>query len=180
MKYLVLSDTHGQIDSSVKIYKKHNDREPLDGIIHLGDFTGDAKNLSARTGARVIFVPGNMDGSFSDTDYEILDTEFGPILLVHGHMQAVKLTLQKILYRTEELGCKAVLFGHTHKPVLEYAEGIFLLNPGSITRPLTGKGSYALLNTDDGSFRASILFHETRPDVAGGVLYSMMNNSDRA
>lgn len=180
MKYLILSDTHGKIDSSIKLYKKHNDREPLDGIIHLGDFVGDAKKLSIRTGAKVISVPGNMDGCFSNSDYEILDTEFGSILLIHGHMQAVKLTLQKILYRTEELGCKAVLFGHTHKPLLEYAEGIFLLNPGSITRPLNGKGSYALLNTDDGNFRASILFDESKPDVKSGVLYNLMNNSDRA
>lgn len=180
MRYLVLSDTHGQIDSSIKIYKEHNEPDPLDGIIHLGDFTGDAKSLSVRTGSKVIYVPGNMDGCFSDTDYEILDTEFGPILLIHGHMQAVKLTLQKILYRTQELGCKAVLFGHTHKPLMEYVDGVFLLNPGSITRPLSGQGSYALLNTDDGKFRASILFKEKKADVRSGTLYSMLNNSDRA
>jgi putative phosphoesterase len=180
MKYLVLSDTHGRVDSSMKIYKKHDAEAPLDGIIHLGDFTSDAKTLSDRTGVNVISVPGNMDGCFSNSDYKVLDTEFGPILLIHGHMQAVKLTLQKLLYRTEELGCKAVLFGHTHKPMMEYVNGIFLLNPGSVTRPLNGKGSYALLNTDDGNFRASIFFDEKKTDVKSGVLYNMMNNSDRA
>lgn len=180
MKYLVLSDTHGRIDASIKLYKKHQAEEPLEAIIHLGDLVSDAKALSVRTGARVISVPGNMDGRFSDSDYEILDTEFGPILLIHGHMQEVKLSLQNLVYRTEELGCKAVLFGHTHKPRMEYISGIFLLNPGSISRPLHGKGSYALLNTDGGDFHASILFDEVKAEVKSGVLYDMMNNSDRA
>lgn len=180
MKYLVLSDTHGYVEASIKLYKKYEKQEALDGVIHLGDFVSDAKAISARTGAQVISVPGNMDGRFSDADYEILNTEPGSILLIHGHMQSVKSTLQKLLYRTEELNCRAVLFGHTHKPLIEYVNGIFLLNPGSITRPAEGKGSYALLDTDEGNFRARILFDEAKKDLKGGFLYNMMNNSDRA
>ncbi|NCB42464.1 MAG: metallophosphoesterase [Clostridia bacterium] len=180
MKYLVLSDTHGRVDSSIKIFKKHEEETGLEAIIHLGDFVSDAKAIASRTGAKVISVPGNMDGCFSDSDYQIIDEEFGPILIIHGHIQAVKLNLQRLLYRTEELGCKAVLFGHTHKPLMEYVNGIFLLNPGSLTRPIHGKGSYALLDTDDANFRASILFYEAQPEGTGGVLYNMLNNSDRA
>lgn len=180
MKYLVLSDTHGNVEASIKSYKKHDQQEPLDGVIHLGDFVSDANAISVRTGARVISVPGNMDGRFSDSDYEILETELGLILLIHGHMQSVKSTLEKLLYRTEELGCKAVLFGHTHKAFMEYANGIFLLNPGSITRPAEGKGSYALLDTGGESFQARILFDEPRKDGKGGFLYGILNNSDRA
>lgn len=180
MKYFVLSDTHGRIDAAVKLYKKCEKEEAFDGLIHLGDLVSDAKELSVRTSANVISVPGNMDGCFSDSDYEILETEFGPILLIHGHMQSVKLSLQTLVYRAQELGCKAVLFGHTHKPLMEYVNGIFLLNPGSISRPLNGKGSYAFLNTDEGDFRANIFFDEAKPDEKCGVLYNMLNNSDRA
>ena len=51
MKYLVLSDSHGNVDNMVRAVE----REKPDGIIHLGDCWRDAEELNelfpARAGA---------------------------------------------------------------------------------------------------------------------------------
>jgi uncharacterized protein len=179
VRYLVLSDTHGRVEPAMQVYRRHSEEKPLDAIIHLGDFASDAKALAVRLGARVIWVKGNMDGSFSAEDYEILESEAGSILLIHGHMQSVKVNVQRLLYRTEELGCVAVLYGHTHEPSIQNVHGIYMLNPGSLTFPRHGQGSYAILDTSNG-FGATILFYDPKPEVKGGHLYDMLNNSDRA
>lgn len=180
MRYLVISDTHGRIETAVQIWGKHSKEAPLDGILHLGDLTEDAVRISHRLNVPVTAVSGNMDGGSDIPDHRIWASPYGPVLLTHGHRQSVKSGLSNLLYRTLELECKAAIFGHTHIPCLEFADGVHLLNPGSLTRPLGGRPSYALLTLEKGVFRASILFWDPAPTVRGGKLYDMLNQSDRA
>ncbi len=180
MRYLVISDTHGRVDAAVQIWEKYSKDDPLDGILHLGDYAVDAAKLARRTGAPVTAVSGNMDGASEVPDHRIWETPYGPILLTHGHRQSVKGGLSKLLYRTLELECSAAIFGHTPIPCLEFADGVHLLNPGSLTRPLGGRPSFALLTLAEGVFRASILFRDPVPPARGGKLYDMLNQSDRA
>lgn len=181
MRILVLSDTHGLIQPGIEVYKRLQEEDPVDCIVHLGDLVSDARALQVRLGADVIFVKGNSDGSYSENDYKIMETEYGKLLLTHGHMENVKLNTNNLLYRAEELGCKAAFFGHTHEPCFVDANGIYLLNPGSLTRPHRGgDGSYAVVTVTERSLQASILFyHPGPPKVEGGVLRDMLNNSDR-
>lgn len=156
MRLLVISDTHGRIEKAEEIILKQG---PFDWVIHLGDYYDDARHLEMRTGAEVIGVKGNMDGGYSREDYRILPTDFGQILLVHGHMEKVKQGVMNLLYRAEELGCKAAFFGHTHVPMFEEMYGIYLLNPGSLTLPhLSAQGSYAVVDIGEGNLEASILY----------------------
>ena len=158
MKFFVISDTHGKIDKVLTIYEKLTG---LDGIIHLGDVAGDVRRLAQATGREIISVSGNNDGFFGRDDFHILDTEYGKILLTHGHRQHVKSGLQKLKYRTMELECRAVLFGHTHLPVFTESTGIYFVNPGSLTYPADGSGgSYAIVNTSKDEFSASIVYYQ--------------------
>lgn len=181
MRILVLSDTHGLVQPAMEVYKRLQEENPVDQIIHLGDLVSDAKALEVRLSAEVIWVKGNMDGAASDSDYRIMDTQFGKLLLTHGHMENVKYNTQSLLYKAEELGCRAALFGHTHAPCFLEANGIYLLNPGSLTRPRGGgQGSYAVVTVKEEEFLASILYyHPGPPPVRSGVLKDMLNNSDR-
>lgn len=181
MRILVLSDTHGVVQPAMEIYKRLQGEDAVDCIVHLGDLVSDAKALEVRLGAKVISVKGNMDGGYTDSDYEVLETDFGRILLVHGHMENVKFSVQNLLYKAEELGCKAALFGHTHAPCFQEVGGMYLLNPGSLTRPRNGgEGSYAVLTVNKDEFNASILYYQPGPPkVQGGVLKDLLNNSDR-
>ena len=154
MKLYVLSDTHGRIEKAVAIYKKLHS---IDLIIHLGDLVSDSMKISELTGSPMISVKGNNDFFHKKEDFRILETEYGNLFLTHGHIQGVKFGLQKLLYRTLELNCKAVLFGHTHIPLFTESNGVYLLNPGSLTLPMdSSSGSYAIVNTSADEFSASI------------------------
>lgn len=180
MRLLVISDTHGRVQSAMRIYEMENGKAPVDLIVHLGDLQSDAKALEARLNARVISVKGNCDGD-CDGDYRVFETEFGRLLLSHGHADNVKFSTMNLLYKAEEMGCCGALFGHTHTPCFTEVNGMKLLNPGSLSLPNGGgPGSYAVVETDEQEFRAWILFEPPAKPKVTGVLRDLLNNSDRA
>lgn len=182
MKLFVISDTHGKLD---KVYEIYNKLTAIDLIVHLGDCIKDAQEIEKTLGIDVISVKGNMDGGHSSSDYKILETECGNLYLAHGHLQNVKANYQNIFYRAEECNCIAALFGHTHKPVFEDINGLYLINPGSLSLPSDGtQGSYAILNTSTEGLSGSIVYYssimrKTVPKVQGGYLKGLLNYSDR-
>lgn len=156
MKIFVLSDTHGRIEKALTVWQKLHS---VDLIIHLGDLVNDAKKIADITNIPMVSVRGNNDFSYSAEDFRILETEYGNLFLTHGHLQSVKYSLQKLLYKTLEMNCKAALFGHTHESVVTESNGVYLINPGSLTYPYDGtSGSYAIVNTSAGDLSASICF----------------------
>jgi hypothetical protein len=158
LKLYVISDTHGQIKKALEVY---NRLHSIDLIIHLGDMERDARKISERTGKTVISVKGNNEFfASSPENFHILETEYGNLFLTHGHIEGVKGGLQKLLYRTQELGCKAALFGHTHMAHFTETDGIYLLNPGSLTYPPSCiSETYAIVNTSENEFSASIVYY---------------------
>lgn len=179
MRILVFSDTHGKIDKAAEIYHQ---LQEIDLIIHLGDLWNDAKRLKELLPVSLLSVRGNMDGAFSREEYQILETEYGKIYLAHGHMENVKQGLDHIMYKAESLGCRAVFFGHTHIPLFRQVEGLYLLNPGSLSLPVGGrKGSYAVVTITQDSLNASILYEEApqTQKTESGFLKNLLNNSDR-
>ncbi|MDO4482206.1 MAG: metallophosphoesterase [Bacillota bacterium] len=156
MKFLVVSDTHGNADKAAEIY----DKGDFDGIIHLGDLASDAERIKRMTGAWVINVKGNMDGDYSDRNYKVLKTDGGRILLTHGHKERVKQGLSALMYRAEELECSAVFFGHTHQALYIEEGEIKLFNPGSLTYPYgMERPSYGIAEIDeDGELNCGIVY----------------------
>lgn len=192
MKYLVVSDTHGNIKRVLDIYREGGGETAYEGIIHLGDYARDAADIEDELGCRMYSVLGNCDGDYGSGDFKVLDTEAGRILLTHGHAQRVKSTYMNLVYRAQELDCVAALFGHTHVPVYDTESGIILLNPGSITYPADGSdGSYAVLDIEGGEINAAILYYNRentaekqsgksqKGKVSGGHLRDLLNYSDR-
>lgn len=53
-------------------------------------------------------------------------------LLCHGHTLGVKSSLLRASYEARERGAQALLYGHTHIPHIDYHDGLWLVNPGSI------------------------------------------------
>lgn len=181
MKIFVISDTHGKTSKVTEVWSRLSD---VDLIIHLGDYAEDARLLERELGTEVVFVKGNMDGSYSSEDYRILKTEYGKLLLTHGHMDNVKLSPLNLVYRAQELGCKAALFGHTHRPVYTEENGIYLINPGSLSLPRDGSdGSYAILHTSSEELNCAIVYYSSlspkKKKPSGGRLREMLNYSDR-
>ncbi len=179
MKALVFSDTHGKIEKTIEICKSISH---VDMVLHLGDLKRDADKIRARIDCPVLSVKGNMDGSYAEHEYQLLDTEFGKAFLSHGHMENVKQGYERFLYKAEFLGCKIGICGHTHIPVFTQLGDMYLLNPGSISIPLGGrKGSYAIVEFSENSCIASICYvdEENYRKSESSTLKDMLNNSDR-
>ena len=157
MKLFIISDTHGKVNKALKVIDKSPD---IDMIIHLGDMDKDAIEISAHTDKDVISVRGNNESySCKIPEYRILETEYGKILLTHGHRDQVDIDLQRLTYRALESGCKAVFYGHTHIPMYAEIDGIHILNPGSLSLPHNSKsGSYAIVNISKDEFSATIFY----------------------
>ena len=55
-------------------------------------------------------------------------------------------------------GCEAVIFGHTHLPLVERHEGVWLLNPGSPTERRTGEfHAMLVLEIETGEIRPELV-----------------------
>ena len=179
MKILVIGDTHGKIKRVRDIWPKLTD---IDLIAHTGDHYSDALSLERELSVPVVAVAGNCDGS--GPDHQIIETEYGNLLLIHGHRENVKYDPGTLKYRAMEMDCRAVLFGHTHQGVVTSDDGIHLVTPGSLSLPRDGKsGSYAIVRTAENRFDASIVYYSTvmggKTPPSGGFLRSIINYSDR-
>lgn len=143
MRIGVISDTHGNVSAIRKVIRAAGE---VDGWIHLGDNFTDAGFLGSDV--PVYAVGGNCD--YDGENELVIGLGGARVLITHGHFYGVRQSPQKLLYRAEELGCKAALFGHTHVPVLDEEGEILLLNPGSPSIPRGGsKRSFALLYIDE-------------------------------
>ncbi|MCM1130906.1 MAG: metallophosphoesterase [Roseburia sp.] len=119
MKILVLSDSHHTPLESLD-YKKY------DVVIHCGDY---GNCLTSLTKNQVFFVRGNCD--FFGEDYLFFSLYGKKIFVTHGHRENVKYGLNRLIYKSLEMGANITLFGHTHQQICFQEEGILFLNPGS-------------------------------------------------
>lgn len=133
MKALVFSDSHGDIDFLLEALKLHPDYE---AIFHLGDVLEDADRIRRLTPYPVYMVKGNCD--YSMKLKETLTVDFGGkrIAMCHGHRYlGFGGGTESLRYFGLQEKADVVMFGHTHIPLLEKAEDMILLNPGSISQP---------------------------------------------
>lgn len=156
MRIAVISDTHGDIKECISVLK---DVEDLSLIMHLGDYSKDAKYIKEELGIDLVYVKGNCDfKDFSASDEELITINSKRILLTHGHKYGVKTGLNKIYYRAKEVNADIVLFGHSHIPLSTFEDNILFVNPGSISSPKGGyKKSYCLLDIDE-NIKCNIIY----------------------
>lgn len=129
MKILVLSDSHGNVDNMARAVEKEQPRM----IFHLGDCWADAEKLRDRfPSIPMEQVPGNCDYRSFEQAERILFVEDKRILICHGHTLGVKQSLLRAGYRAEEENLDLLLFGHTHRPLVDKRGKTLFVNPGSI------------------------------------------------
>ena len=118
-------------------------------------------------------VRGNND-FFSQTDRE-KEISIGKYraFLTHGHMYGVSFELETIKEEARARKADIVMFGHTHKPHLEYCEdGLVVLNPGSLSYPRQDgrKPSYMLMEIDrNGEAHYTVCYVDQDRDIPSGL-----------
>ena len=126
MRLLVFSDTHRRSSGMLRIIGS----SAPDILIHLGDLESDLEDVrSVFPSLRILSVPGNCDF----VPNEVLETVIGGVrfFLCHGHQYGVKSGLGRLKAEAKKREAKIVLFGHTHRAVLEEEDGIIYMNPGT-------------------------------------------------
>lgn len=132
MKILVLSDSHGDVDTMREVVKA----EGPELIMHLGDHARDAAALrQAFASVEMLHVIGNTDGRDEGPEMATEQIMGHKMLLTHGHLLGLnrdRIEVEPLFFRCAEAGAKILLFGHAHRAFAYCREGIWLLNPGRI------------------------------------------------
>jgi putative phosphoesterase len=133
--------------------------EGVDLILHAGDLVSLEALAQLEKIAPVEAVCGNMDWpEVRDRlpETRVLDLEGVKVGLTHG--SGAPLGIEKRVLR-QFSGVDVVVFGHTHKALVENRGGVLLLNPGSPndTR-FHPRRSLILLHIEGGSPRPELVF----------------------
>jgi len=125
-------------------------------ILHAGDLMDLTLLSEMASYAPVRAVKGNLDPPELKLP-EVLQFEFGGARIAMIHDSGRKKGRRSRMKRRFP-EARVVIFGHSHIPWLEDAEGLLLLNPGSPTdRRRQPEHTFALLWVEEGEVRAEVL-----------------------
>ena len=148
MLILIVSDTHRHEENLEIVLQREKN---LDMLIHLGDSEGSEDYIRTIAECPCYIVKGNND-YFSDLNRDIKMT-IGKyrVLLTHGHHYYVSLGTETIISEGRAQDMDIVMFGHTHRPLVDIREDITVLNPGSLSYPRQeGRiPTYIMMTIDD-------------------------------
>ena len=152
MRILVISDSHG---NTRNIERAVESQPEANIIIHLGDGADDIVDLEFVYRDKQFYqVAGNCDWGSSlplEGELKVADKT---IFFVHGHEYRVKTNLQQIKMEARKRNADIVLFGHTHLPITEYDDELYLLNPGSLQY---ADGTYGIIDITDAGISVQII-----------------------
>ena len=147
MKVLIVSDTHKHHENLIRVLER--EQNP-DLMIHLGDAEGYEDDIADMAGCPLEIVAGNNDFFSTLPREKVLQIGKYKVLITHGHYYYVSSGVEDIIRDAAGRGMDVVMFGHTHRPLIERMKGVIALNPGSLTYPRQEgkKPSYALMEID--------------------------------
>jgi putative phosphoesterase len=141
----ILSDTHGYLDPRVRATF-----DGVEAIIHAGDVCGEGVLEALRQIAPVYAVRGNNDDKIGGLGLPShLDVVLGGVSLHVVHQ------LPEARPGPET---RAVIFGHSHRPISEWRDGVLYLNPGAAGRSgFHALQTVALLRVEKGVLHPELL-----------------------
>lgn len=156
MRILVTGDTHGHTLPAELLAAAA--RAEL--ILHTGDVLRPQALDTLRALAPLWAVAGNCDPPDLALPARRVVTAAGRrVGLTHGHLGAGRSTPERALAAFPPAEVEAVVFGHSHQPLVEHRAGVLLVNPGSPTeRRRAPHPSFAWLYADErGPLRAEVV-----------------------
>jgi len=172
---LLISDSHGGTASLATVLEWTQSAmctHTFDAAVFLGDGFADLAPASACTGFPLSWhsVRGNGDYQSNIDDSKVLEIpgknpaqrSSRRLFLSHGSRYRVEDGITSIAAAARSAGAEAALFGHTHVPYCAVVDGIFLINPGSVSRPRSKIGcTFAVLECPDSGPLAARFFNLT-------------------
>lgn len=134
MKILIAGDNHCNYDIITELNYKY---EQFDLKLHTGDSQFDLFEIDNLNDW--IKVCGNNDflGEKILPKYKVIETQYGNILLTHGHLYNVNFehNLETLQLMAKKLECKFIVYGHTHILDVRKLNDFIIINPSSTTLP---------------------------------------------
>ena len=150
MRVLIVADTHGFVDARIAALARE-----CDLVVHGGD-VGNASVIATlhAGGAQVIAVRGNNDvaSKWPRGEREALDTledvarielPGGVLVATHGDRYSPAARHAKL--RAQFTDARAVVYGHSHRLVVDDRETPWILNPGAAGKARTYGGPSCLV-----------------------------------
>ena len=150
MRVLIVSDTHGVVDARIAMLARE-----CELVVHGGD-VGNASVIETlgAGGAKVVAVRGNNDVASKwprgerdaiDALEEVVRIELpgGVLVVTHGDRYAPSTRHAKL--RAQFSDARAVVYGHSHRLVVDDCETPWILNPGAAGRARTYGGPSCLV-----------------------------------
>lgn len=169
VRLAIVSDTHGKVAEQVQRVVAG-----CDIVVHAGDICGaEVLELLQPRSNRVYAVRGNNDrqGLWSASDYAVLakipeqitlELPGGTLVVEHGHRHGMHQPSHDSL-RAAHPDARVIVYGHTHKMLLDQSRDPWILNPGAAGHTRTHGGPSCLVMTARaGSWSIEKMrFHET-------------------
>lgn len=158
-----MSDTHGAVDARIVALA-----DRCDLVLHGGD-VGSADVVDALAGTRreVIAVRGNNDVAQKWPTAQalrlaalplerIVELPGGRVVVVHGDAYAAR--ERHAALRRAYAGARVIVYGHSHRLLIDDAQAPWVLNPGAAGKARTNGGpSCLLLDATDDAWRVEAL-----------------------
>lgn len=146
MKILIVSDTHRKNENYFNVVRMHRP----DMVIHCGDSEGSEYAIMEAADCPVKIVLGNNDFFSSLPREQEFNIGRYRVWLTHGHNYYVSMGNETIKKEAIARRMDIVIYGHTHRPVVEREREIIALNPGSLSYPRqeNHRPSYIIMETD--------------------------------
>ncbi|MGQ8874395.1 metallophosphoesterase family protein [Paenibacillus sp. TSA_86.1] len=163
MKIIVISDTHLPKRARTLPVPLVDALSGADLILHAGDWSDWSVYELLSQYAPVEGVAGNTDPSeigeklgFS----RIVEAEGLRLGLVHGHRGSGG-TEQNAIQTFDGERLDAVIYGHSHIPVMHTVDDLLVFNPGSPTdRRFQKRFSFGIMTAEDGKLQAEHVFFD--------------------
>lgn len=161
MRIVVFSDSHGNYKTLSLIMSQI---DPPNVVIHLGDGEREMQELREFYPDIIFYqVRGNNDYNSKSPLYDCIEVGQFIISFTHGHEFGVKYSLESLEQIAQLKKVNLVLYGHTHISKIEFKEGVYYMNPGSITTRPHGTPSYGVIDiTPAGLVPHIVMLHEVK------------------
>lgn len=144
MRLVVISDTHGRSMLIDRVLRKESSAQE---VFFLGDVVSDIESVMPDYPEKNFhIVRGNCDYFCEYPSFDIVEYKGVTVYFTHGHQHSVKSGTDRLLQSAYGVGADIALFGHTHISSIEYKDGIYLINCGSLSLPRAGSPSYAVID----------------------------------
>lgn len=110
MRYLVVSDNHGDRDILVDLVDRY--RSEVDIFFHCGDSELEASDPLWDT---FQVVQGNCDYGPGFEQKKVIQTGQDTVFMTHGHLSNVRFGLTQLAIEARAATADMVFFGHTHQ-----------------------------------------------------------------